>query len=83
MKNKDNYDRLKYDSTESYTGLVNDTIERFKKQKMMKENVAEELKTENPRKPKFYLQSKYLKEETVVAQLLVQLLVTPSSYQNT
>ena len=83
MKNKDNYDRLKYDSTESYTGLVNDTIERFKKQKRMKENVAEELKTENPRKPKFYLQSKYLKEETVVAQLLVQLLVTPSSYQNT
>ena len=83
MKNKDNHDRLKYDPTESYTGLVNDTIERFKKQKMMKENVAEELKTENPRKPKFYLQSKYLKEETVVAQLLVQLLVTPSSYQNT
>ena len=43
-KSKDNYDRLKYDPTETHNRFVNDTIERFKKQKMMKEKVAEGLK---------------------------------------
>ena len=57
MKNKDNYDRLKYDPTETHSRLINDTIERFKKQKM-KEKVAKGLKTENPRTAKFYLQPK-------------------------
>ena len=54
LKSKDNYDRLKYDPTERHNRLVNNTIERFKKQKMMKEKVAEGLKTENSRTPKFY-----------------------------
>ena len=44
LKNKDNYDRLKNDSTETRSRLVNDTIERFKKLKMTKEKVAEGLK---------------------------------------
>ena len=44
LKNKDNYDRLKNDSTETRSRLVNDTIEGFKKQKMTKEKVAEGLK---------------------------------------
>ena len=57
LKNKDNYDRLKYDPTETHSRLINDTIERFKKQKM-KEKVAKGLKTENPRTAKFYLQPK-------------------------
>ena len=61
MKNIQQFDRLKYDPTETYSSLVNDTIERFKKRKLMKENVAEGLKTENPRKPKFYLQTKIRK----------------------
>ena len=83
MKNRDNYDRLKYVPTETYSRVVNDIIERFKKQVMRKEDVAKRLKTENLRTPKFYLRPKYLKEETVVAQLLVQLIVTHSTYQNT
>ena len=49
----------------------------------MKENVAKGLKTENPRTAKFFLRPKQIKEETVVAQLSVQLIVTPSTYQNT
>ena len=56
-KNKDNYHRLKYDPTETHSRLINDTIERFKKQRM-KEKVAKGLKTENPRTTKFYLRPK-------------------------
>ena len=62
MKNKDNYNRLKHDPSEKQNRLVNDTIERFKKQKMLKEKVAEGLKTETPIKPKFYLQWKIHKK---------------------
>ena len=58
LKNNDNYDRLKHDPTETHNRFVNDTIERFNKQKMMKEKVSEELKTENSRAPKFYLRPK-------------------------
>ena len=35
--------------------LVNDTIERFKKQKLINEKVAEGLKRNDPKTPKFYL----------------------------
>ena len=47
MKNKDNYNRLKYNPTETLNRLVKDNIERFKKQEMIKEKIAKELKTEN------------------------------------
>ena len=40
MENKDNYNRLKYDPTEPKNGLVNNTIEKKKKEKMMKVKVA-------------------------------------------
>ena len=33
LKNKDNYNRLKYDPTETHNRLVNDTIERLKRKK--------------------------------------------------
>ena len=39
MKNKDNYNRLKYNPTETHNRLVKDNIERFKKQKMIKEKI--------------------------------------------
>ena len=61
LKNKNNYDRLKHDPIETHNRLVNDTIEGFNKQKMMKEKVSEGLKTENPRTPKFYLRPKIYK----------------------
>ena len=49
LKNGNNYDRLKYDPTETHNRFVNNTIKRFKKQKMMKEKVVQGLKTENLR----------------------------------
>ena len=54
MINKDNCDKLKHDSKEPYKRLVNDTTERFKKQKLMREKVSVRLKTENPRTAKCY-----------------------------
>ena len=42
--------------------LVNDTIERFKKQKLINEKVAEGLKRNDPKTAKFYLRPKIHKE---------------------
>ena len=42
--------------------LVNETIERFKKQTSMNEKVAEGLKRNDPKTPKFYLRLKINKE---------------------
>ena len=39
MISKDNCDKLKHDLNEPYKRLLNDTIERFKKQKLIKEKV--------------------------------------------
>ena len=72
MKNNENYKTLKYDDpTETHNRLVNSFIERFQKERMMKEKVAQRLKTENSRTPKFYLQPKIHKKgnlgDTVVS----------------
>ena len=42
--------------------LVNDTIERFQKQKLVNEKVAEGLKRNDPKTRKFYLRPKIHKE---------------------
>ena len=47
---------------QKHNRLVNSIIEKFKKQKMMTKKVAEGLKTENARTPKFYLRSKIYKK---------------------
>ena len=39
---RENYNSPKYDAAETHNRLVNDTIERLKKLKMMKEKVAED-----------------------------------------
>ena len=42
--------------------LVNDAIERFKEQKLINEKVAEGLKRNDPKAPKFYVRPKKRKE---------------------
>ena len=42
--------------------LVNDTTEKFKKQKLTNQKVAEALKRNDPQKTKFYLRPKIHKE---------------------
>ena len=69
--------------------LVNYTIERFKKQKLMNEKVAEGLKRNDPKTPKFYLRPKIHKEvnpgrpvvsSTVIPQMFQNMLITTFTY---
>ena len=62
LNNTKNNRKLQEDPTATNMKLVNDTIERFKKQKLINEKVAEGLKRNDPKTPKFYLRSKIHKE---------------------
>ena len=46
------------DPTTTNVKLVNDTIQRFKKEKLLKEKIADGLEVSNPKTPKFYMQPK-------------------------
>ena len=67
LKDKDSYDRLKYDPTETRNRLVNNTIRRC-----WKEKVAEWLKKKPQEHQNSLYNQKHIKEETVVPQLSVQ-----------
>ena len=60
LNNTKNYRKLQEDPTATNMKFVNDTIERFKK--LMNEKVAEGLKKNDPKTPKFYLRPKIHKE---------------------
>ena len=62
LNNTENYRKLQEDPTATNMKLVNYTIERFKKQKLINEKVAEGLKRNDPKTPKFYLRLKIHKE---------------------
>ena len=62
LNNTENYRKLREDPTTTNIKLVNDTIERFKKQKLINEKVAEVHKRNDPKTPKFYLRPKIHKE---------------------
>ena len=53
-----NYKKLQNDPTLQHSKLVNDTITRFKKEKLLPQNIADGLSTSNPRTPKCYLSLK-------------------------
>ena len=46
------------DPTTTNAKLVNDTIQKFKKEELFKEKNADGLKVSNPKTPKFYIQPK-------------------------
>ena len=62
LNNTENYSKLQEDPTGTNMKLVNDIIERLKKQKLMNEKVTEGLKRNDPKTPKFYLWLKIYKE---------------------
>ena len=62
LDNTKNYRKLQEDPTTTNMELVNDAIERFKKQKLINEKVAEGLKRNDPKTSKFYLRPKIHKE---------------------
>ena len=55
LNNTKNYRKLQEDPTTTNMKLVNDTIERIKNQKLINQKVAESLKRNDPKTPKFYL----------------------------
>ena len=68
LKKKHNCNRLKFGPAETRNILVNDTFERFKEQKIMKEKVTKGLKTENRKHQNSIHDLKYIKMEALVAQ---------------
>ena len=62
LNNTENFKKLQEDPTATNMKLVNDAIERFKKQKLINEKVAEGLKRNDPKTPTFYLHPKIHKE---------------------
>ena len=58
LNNKDAYKKLQYDPTQTHTRLVNDTISRFKNDKLITENIAKGLQVQQPETPKFYTRPK-------------------------
>ena len=65
LNNKDAYKKLQYNPTQTHTGLVNDTITRFKNDKVITENITKGLQVQQPETPKFYTRQKYIKQETL------------------
>ena len=54
LNNTENYKKLQEDQTATNMKLVNDTSEKFKKQKLINEEVADSLKRNDPKTPKFF-----------------------------
>ena len=53
LTNKDGYKKLQYDPTQTHSRLVNDTITRFKNNKLITENIAKGLQVEQLDTPKY------------------------------
>ena len=62
INNTKNYRKLQEDPTATNMKFVKNTIERFKKQKLINEKVADGLKRNDPKTPKLYLRPKIHKE---------------------
>ena len=82
LNNTENYRKLHEDPTATNMKFVNDTIERFKKQKLINEKVAEGLKRNDPKTPKFYLRPKIHKEGNPGCPVVTSVNLIPQIFQN-
>ena len=53
LNNRNHYKILNKDPTTTNATLVNDIVQRFKKEKLLKEKITDGLKVSNPKIPKF------------------------------
>lgn len=65
-----NVKRLRNDPNLQHNNFVNDTVSRFKKEKMLPENIVDPLLTINPRKRKFYISPKIHKPTNLVRTVI-------------
>ena len=63
INNTENYNRLQNGTTGANNELVHSVIKRFKTQKLFCKSIAEGLKINSPRNPRFYAQHKIYKKE--------------------
>ena len=64
LHNTENHRPLTNDPTKINNDTVNKTVKRFQKEHLIKDQVGERLKTQNPITPRFYTKSKIHKEWT-------------------
>ena len=62
LSDKHNYKKLQEDPMLQHSNLVNDTIDRFKKENLLSKKLADGLKSVNPKTPKFDISLKIHKE---------------------
>ena len=65
LSDKCNYKKLQEDPMLQHSNLVNDTIDRFKKENLLSKKLANGLKSVNPKTPKFYISPKIRKESNL------------------
>ena len=58
LSHKASYKQLTQDPTLQHNRIVNQTIEKFKNQKLLPKKIADGLKVTNPKTPKFYMSRK-------------------------
>ena len=63
LNDSKNYKVLAKDPTTTNNDLVNQTIDRFKKEQLINENIADGLKNQSPRTRQFYISPKTHKED--------------------
>ena len=62
LNNTGNYDRSQNGPTATNNELVHSVIKRFETEKLFRKNIAEGLKINSPKNPRFYTQPKIYKE---------------------
>ena len=62
LNNKENYRKINYYLTTVNNETIHKVISKFQKENLLSKNISEELKSENPKTPHFYLKSKVHKE---------------------
>ena len=55
LSDNTSYKQLTQDSTLQHNRMVNQTVKRFKNEKLLPQETANDLKVSNPKTPKFYI----------------------------
>ena len=80
LSGKVSYKQLTQDPTLQHNRMVNQTIERFKNEKLHPQKTADGLKVSNSKTPKFYVSSKIHKPNNPGRPVIIQLSVTHQKF---
>ena len=80
LSDKRNYKMLQEDPTLQHSNLVNDTIDRFKKENLLSKKLPDGLKSVNQKSPKFYISPKIHKESNPGRPVINLIAIPPRSH---